>query len=63
MIEFTRCGCKSRRPFYTGVAQWIINEGEADGWVETDMAFNGFESSLISLLEEYVEANKEVIFD
>ena len=40
-----------------------INEGEADGWVETDMAFYGFESSLISLLEEYVEANKEVIFD
>ena len=41
----------------------MILEGEADDWVETDMAFYRFEASLISLLEEYVEANKEVIFD
>ncbi len=40
-----------------------VSEGENDGWQETDMAFYGFEPSLTSLLEEYVEANKDVIFD
>ena len=40
-----------------------INEGEDDGWQETDMAFYRFEPSLTALLEEFVEANKDVIFD
>lgn len=39
-----------------------ISDGEDDGWVETDMAYYGFEPSLTDLLEEYVEANKDVIF-
>lgn len=40
-----------------------INEGEDDGWEKTDMAFYGLEPSLTTLLEEYVEANRDVIFD
>lgn len=40
-----------------------IRDGEADGWVETDKEFYRFEPSLSTLLEEYVEANKDVIFD
>ena len=40
-----------------------INEGEDDGWQETNMAFYRFEPSLTALLEEFVEANKDVIFD
>lgn len=40
-----------------------INEGEDDGWQEIDMAFYRFEPSLTALLEEFVEANKDVIFD
>ena len=40
-----------------------IRDGKADGWVETDREFYRFEPSLSALLEEYVEANKDVIFD
>ena len=40
-----------------------IRDGKADGWVETDREFYIFEPSLSTLLEEYVEANKDVIFD
>ena len=40
-----------------------IRDGEADGWLETDKEFYRFEPSLSTLLEEYVEANKDVIFD
>lgn len=39
-----------------------LNDGEEDGWQETDMAFYNFEPSLTTLIEEYVEANKDVIF-
>ena len=40
-----------------------LNEGEKDGWVETDMAYYKFTPSLDKCLMEYVEANKEEIFD
>lgn len=39
-----------------------LSDGEEDGWQETDMAFYNFEPSLTTLIEEYVEANKDVIF-
>ena len=40
-----------------------INEGEDDDWEKTDMAFYELEPSLTTLLEEYVEANRDLIFD
>ena len=40
-----------------------VNEGEKDEWVETDMAYYKFSPSLSDCLMEYVEKNKDVIFD
>ena len=40
-----------------------ISDGEDDDWQETDMAFYQFEPSLTTFIEEYVEANKDVILD
>ncbi|MBD5083228.1 MAG: hypothetical protein HDT34_03570 [Clostridiales bacterium] len=40
-----------------------VAEGEADYWVETDMAYYNFSPSLSDCLEEYVEKHKDVIFD
>lgn len=40
-----------------------ITEGENDDWVETDMAYYEFSPSLCECLQEYVEKNKNVIFD
>ena len=40
-----------------------VNEGEKDEWVETDMAYYKFSPSLSECLMEYVEKNKEAIFD
>lgn len=39
-----------------------LNDGEDDGWVETDAIFYQFEPSLSDCLEEYVEKNKDFIF-
>lgn len=39
-----------------------LNEGEKDGWIETDGAYYGFSPSLGDCLEEYVENHKDVIF-
>lgn len=40
-----------------------VTEGEKDGWAETDMAYYGFAPSLYKCLEDFVEKNKDVIFD
>ena len=40
-----------------------VNEGEKDEWVETDMAYYKFSPSLSDCLMEYVEKNKDVIFN
>ena len=43
--------------------QKAIDEGENDDWVETDMAYYNFTPSLCDCLQEFVEKNKDVIFD
>lgn len=40
-----------------------VKEGANDEWVETDMAYYKFSPSLSDCLMEYVEKNKDVIFD
>lgn len=40
-----------------------VTEGENDDWVETDMAYYNFSPSLSHCLQEFVEKNKDVIFD
>ena len=40
-----------------------VEEGESDSWVESDMAYYKFSPSLSDCLMEYVEKNKDVIFD
>lgn len=43
--------------------QKALSEGENDGYVETDTAYYNFSPSLADYLEEYVERNKDVIFN
>lgn len=43
--------------------QKAINEGEDNGWVETDAAYYEFSPSLCDCLQEFVEENKDVIFE
>lgn len=40
-----------------------VDEGESDGWVETDNAYYAFSPPLCDYLKEYIESNKRVIFD
>ncbi len=40
-----------------------LHNGEADEYVETDARYYGFSPSLCDCLQEYVESNKENIFD
>lgn len=40
-----------------------VADGEQDEWLETDNAYYDFSPSLCDCLQEYVEANKAVIFD
>lgn len=43
--------------------QKALSDGENDGWVETDSIYYDFSPSLSDCLEEYVERNKDVIFN
>ena len=43
--------------------QKAVTEGEQDDWVETDLAYYKFSPSLCECLEEYVEKNRDVIFE
>lgn len=43
--------------------QKAIDEGEEDGWIETDSAYYEFDPSLCECLQEFIEENKDVIFD
>lgn len=43
--------------------QKAISEGENDDWEETDNVYYEFSPSLFDCLEEYVEKNKDIIFD
>ncbi|MBQ4497692.1 MAG: hypothetical protein II973_09350 [Spirochaetaceae bacterium] len=40
-----------------------LEEGEKDDWVETDMQYYDFSPSLFDYLREYVEKNKDCIFE
>ena len=40
-----------------------LEEGEKDDFVETDMKYGAFYPSLCEYLQEYVEKNKDCIFD
>ena len=40
-----------------------FEEGEKDEFVETDMKYGTFSPSLCEYLQEYVEKNKDCIFD
>lgn len=40
-----------------------VSEGEDDDWIETDNEYYGFSPSLCDCLQEYVEYNKDVIFE
>ena len=40
-----------------------FEEGEKDDFVETDMKYGTFSPSLCEYLQEYVEKNKDCIFD
>lgn len=40
-----------------------IADGEEDDWEETDNAYYDFEPSLCDCLQEFVEKNKDIIFD
>lgn len=40
-----------------------ITDGEDDEWVKTDTAYYKFSPSLCDCLEQYVEENKDIIFD
>lgn len=40
-----------------------VKEGEKDGWIETDSAYYRFSPSLCDCLQEYVENNRNTIFD
>lgn len=40
-----------------------FTDGEKDDWVETDMAYSAFSPSLCQCLQEFVEKNKDVLFD
>ncbi len=40
-----------------------VEYGADDDWCETDDAYYGFSPSLADYLEEFVENNKDVIFD
>ena len=40
-----------------------LKEGEEDGWEETDMQYYEFSPSLYDYLREYVEKNKDCIFE
>lgn len=40
-----------------------VAEGGDDNWIETDMAYYKFCPSLCDCLQEYVENNKEAIFN
>jgi len=40
-----------------------LEEGEKDDFVETDMKYEAFSPSLREYLQEYVEKNKDCIFD
>lgn len=43
--------------------QKAVTYGEVDDWIETDNAYYQFSPSLCDCLQEYVENNKDVIFD
>ena len=43
--------------------QKALRDGESDGWVETDRIYYDFSPSLCDCLQEYVERNKDVIFN
>ena len=40
-----------------------LRDGESDGWIETDNAYYDFSPSLCECLQEYVERNKNAIFN
>ena len=40
-----------------------LEEGEKDDFIETDMKYESFSPSLREYLQEYVEKNKDCIFD
>lgn len=40
-----------------------FKEGEKDDFIETDMKYETFSPSLCEYLQEYVEKNKDCIFD
>lgn len=40
-----------------------ITDGEEDDWEEADNAYYDFDPSLCDCLQEFVEKNKDVIFD
>lgn len=40
-----------------------VAEGKNDNWIETDNAYYNFSPSLCGCFREYVENNKEVIFE
>ena len=44
-------------------ANKAFKEGEKDDFIETDMKYETFSPSLCEYLQEYVEKNKDCIFD
>ena len=40
-----------------------LEEGEKDDFIETDMKYGTFSPSLCEYLQEYIEKNKDCIFD
>ncbi|TGX82448.1 hypothetical protein E5358_06665 [Palleniella muris] len=52
-------GCKEMADNY----RKAITDGEEDDWEETDNAYYDFEPSLCDCLQEFVEKNKDIIFD
>ena len=50
---------------WTDVNNYIkaLEEGGKDDFVETDMKYGAFYPSLCEYLQEYVEKNKDCIFD
>lgn len=40
-----------------------VIDGVNDSWVETDTAYYGFSPSLSDCIQQYVEDNRDVIFD
>lgn len=52
-------GCKAIADNY----QKALKDGEKDGWVQTDDTYYAFSPSLLHCLMEYVESNRDVIFN